>query len=1009
MTAHCLLTVIAPLAADKVDAVNARIEALLGNPARPEIRDALAAQGRFCHFMSLFAARSTYRDAGFLILEISADGAPAATLARVDGAIGKTLEAIFESADDYLPPFAYYLGKHRVDIGYGLMSTPGLTHVGNPGMSVERILGEARLAARVRPLVGGQPKDLRPLERLIRVRRVIENDDSLAPLVTQTPPPPIVDNRDDPGPLLIAWRLLPSALGVFLWPLVALALLLTAFLVMAMPLEGNWFEHLAGVFGRFVFAFLVAVAAPLLGLYLALRRQEKTDWTDERTIDPSVLDAIMQRENHTGFAQNHMVSVTRMKPGLVRRLTIRVAFWAIAKVGAQTFKPGYLGDIGTIHFARWVTVPGTRDFVFMSNYGGSWESYLEDFITKAHNGLTGVWSNTQGFPRSNNLFLDGATDGERFKRYARRSMTPTYFWYSAYPDLSTENIRTNAAIRRGLAAAMTDEEAQVWLSLFGGARRPDSKLETSEIQSLVFGGLGFKPDGSLLRIALSPDPAEARRFVAALTPLIAFGDGRYTRGSAAVTCALGPSGLRKLGLDEMAIGAFPAAFRDGMTMQARSRVLGDLGDEEPRTWAWGETTDDLVLLVYGETPAAAEAAVADIERKASDGNCAVAGRIVLTHVPEAKHERKEPFGFLDGVSQPAMRGTYRGLRNPDSIHLVAPGEFLLGYRDDRGNFPPGPTLDAAHDPEHVLPIAMDDADGRAAADLPRDIGRNGSFLVIRQLHQYVDAFREYCEAEAERLADRLPPPYEMTAEFIAARMIGRWQDGSSIVRYPYISATEMARRAARGESPGAGETLRPKTVPFEAGGSAIEKPPAPLQPSVVGVDGQDRRDGPAPIRPDNDFLFGVEDPEGVRCPFGSHVRRANPRDSLSPGSQDQIDISNRHRILRVGRGYGGDGSVEAMEGLMFMCLNADIERQFEFIQQTWMVNTRFHGLTDETDPIVVDGGEKGNGFTVPTRDGPVALRKLPRFTRMRGGGYFFLPSRRLLAYLSDSAGSRAAL
>ena len=76
-------------------------------------------------------------------------------------------------------------------------------------------------------------------------------------------------------------------------------------------------------------------------------------------------------------------------------------------------------------------LPNSKDFVFFSNYGGSWDSYLEDFITKAHEGLTAVWSNTVGFPRTENLFQKGATDGERFKRYARRSMLATPFWFSA--------------------------------------------------------------------------------------------------------------------------------------------------------------------------------------------------------------------------------------------------------------------------------------------------------------------------------------------------------------------------------------------------------------------------------------------------------------------------------------------------------------------------------------------------------------------------------------------------
>ena len=128
------------------------------------------------------------------------------------------------------------------------------------------------------------------------------------------------------------------------------------------------------------------------------------------------------------------------------------AFWLIAQFVGRFYRAGFLGSLGTIHFARWCMVPKTGDLLFLSNYGGSWESYLEDFITKAHTGLTGVWSNTVGFPKATNLFLGGATDGDRFKRWARRQQVPTAFWFSAYRDLTTTNIRTNAAIRQGLAA-----------------------------------------------------------------------------------------------------------------------------------------------------------------------------------------------------------------------------------------------------------------------------------------------------------------------------------------------------------------------------------------------------------------------------------------------------------------------------------------------------------------------------------------------------------------------------
>jgi deferrochelatase/peroxidase EfeB len=162
-----------------------------------------------------------------------------------------------------------------------------------------------------------------------------------------------------------------------------------------------------------------------------------------------------------------------------------------------------------------------------------------------------------------------------------------------------------------------------------------------------------------------------------------------------------------------------------------------------------------------------------------------------------------------------------------------------------------------------------------------------------------------------------------------------------------------------------------------------------------------RADG-APAQPtrrsgDNDFLFGTEDPEALRCPFGAHIRRANPRDSFDPGSNDQIAINNRHRIMRVGRVY--QAKAGGNPGLLFMCLSGDIERQFEFIQQTWLMSPSFHGLSCEKDPVLGDGETGACRFTIPSRLGPISLAPMPAFITTKGGGYFFMPGKRLIEYL----------
>jgi len=260
-------------------------------------------------------------------------------------------------------------------------------------------------------------------------------------------------------------------------------------------------------------------------------------------------------------------------------------------------------------------------------------------------------------------------------------------------------------------------------------------------------------------------------------------------------------------------------------------------------------------------------------------------------------------------------------------------------------------MPAIHDPANLLPVLEGDTTGATNdVNLPRDLGCNGTFLVVRQLEQDVAGFDRYCSSEAERLQNRLQPPYYVTPEFIGAKMVGRWKNGAPLVRSPYSASHANA------------------------------------------------------IIDENAFMPGYEDPEGLRCPFGAHIRRSNPRDSLNPGSTDQVAITNRHRIIRIGRKYQEHKGQNKC--ILFMCLNGDLERQFEFIQQTWLNGNVISlscptNLSGERDPVM-SNGSLNTGFTIPTRDGPVKLKPLPGFVTMRGGGYFFMPGKRLVNYLAQA-------
>lgn len=1016
---HTLVTIICPIEQQNVDRARTLIEAL-GNPPTERVRSAFEAVATepgdlAIHFASLTVCPAT-QGGGHLLFEFSADGPRDPLIA----ALAKHLEPLVSdayalAADRGTAPLASYWTSHVVDVGQGVFDNAGVVFAGTPGLSVRRIRQEYALREHLKTLV---EENMDPftsaLGVLARVRRAIEADPEFSWAMNADDVAALQDERKGVGPYL---RIALNVFRMYLWPLAVPALIVVAVALWADRSGAGITRALMAAWDALM-ATLIAALAALALAYVVFRRQETRDQPDHRAPDPKAVAAIVARENF--HAHNHLTAVSVIKPGLLRRGALKLVFAAIAQLATELYRPGWLGTLGTIHFARWVRVPGTRDLIFLSNYGGSFESYLEDFITKAHGGLTGVWSNTGGFPRTSNLIQQGASDGDFFKRWARRQQVPTGCWYSAYPQLTTTNIRTNAAIRQGLATILTEEEAGRWLLLFGGGPRPASALEVNEIQSLVFGGLGFLKYAMCIGVGLGD--RGAREWLALVRDKVSFGDGRKL-GDCAIILGLTPSALRKLHLPEEALATFPSAFVQGMAAPSRSRILGDDGPNAPSAWRWGAGDDslDAVLLLYGVTSAALDSARRDVAAQLHGHGHRVVMEIPFVDVPEKTapvqeitQAKLEPFGFVDGISQPAIRGTYKALRGADPIHLVEAGEFILGYPDNRGNLPAGPTLEAIHDPDNLLPIATTGQHGfaRPIVNDDRDLGRNGTFLAIRQLEQNVEEFWQFCAQTAGRLHTQFPHWGGVRPEFVGAKLIGRWPDGSSVVRFPYQPGSEVDRDQAM---------IRPGQGPVdqvEALMPAHALPPQPpAQPQAVSATSSRRKVSVkftrAEVReiaakPDNDFLFGAEDPQGLRCPFGAHIRRANPRESFAPGSQEQLAITNRHRILRVGRRYRqADGE---RPGLFFMCLNADLERQFEFVQQTWMQATSFHGLMDERDPVVgsrpTDGAAPVDGFSMPTREAPVRFKGMPEFVRTLGGGYFFIPGRSLLRYLASGAGSR---
>lgn len=213
-------------------------------------------------------------------------------------------------------------------------------------------------------------------------------------------------------------------------------------------------------------AISIGVISTLVLIYILLLKYKlnKLENSDKSIISMAAVQhvsGLMDRENFV--VQNQLTHLVEMKEGNFRLKTARFVFGAINLLARIFWNQGNLGGIPTIHFARWVIIDNNKRLLFFSNFDGSWENYLGDFIDKAFIGLTGVWSNTKNFPKTKNLINEGARDEQHFKEWTRQHQIPTQVWYSAYKDLSVENINNNTMIRSGLFRAMNEPEAQRWL------------------------------------------------------------------------------------------------------------------------------------------------------------------------------------------------------------------------------------------------------------------------------------------------------------------------------------------------------------------------------------------------------------------------------------------------------------------------------------------------------------------------------------------------------------------
>ncbi|TSJ40496.1 hypothetical protein FO440_12125 [Mucilaginibacter corticis] len=230
-----------------------------------------------------------------------------------------------------------------------------------------------------------------------------------------------------------------------------------------LPSHQTWIQKVMPWVTLVLFGIVFIALLPIdLIAVIILRYKENHDASDTAPEDPNQVGKLMENENQ--IAQNHLASITAIKPGWFRLNLLRFTLFAVNLL-ARISNKGKLSGIPSIHFAHW-SIIDNKQLLFLSNFDGSWASYLDDFIDKASHGLTAVWSNTVGFPKTRFLILDGATDEFRFKAYARGMQVPSLVWYSAYPDLTVQNIDKDSKIREQVLTDISEEETKTWLKLF---------------------------------------------------------------------------------------------------------------------------------------------------------------------------------------------------------------------------------------------------------------------------------------------------------------------------------------------------------------------------------------------------------------------------------------------------------------------------------------------------------------------------------------------------------------
>jgi len=468
----------------------------------------------------------------------------------------------------------------------------------------------------------------------------------------------------------------------------------------------------------------------------------------------------------------------------------------------------------------------------------------------------------------------------------------------------------------------------------------------------------------LLRVCHSE---QGRKFVGAVarqvTTAVTWGEGpgQIPKPVATTNIAFTFAGLRALGLPEASLRGFPSEFMMGM--KRRKDILGDNGPSAPEQWdpVWHGKQVHIFISINGQQMEHLEQRYAWLLRlvQQSEGGVEVLhghrGDSAATDLPyqnahalteNGKLTSKEHFGYTDGIGDPVFEGL------PDAMRYVAG----RGKQTAKGWEPLATG-------EFILGH-IDEAHEYPRAPSPMSLARNGTYMVYRKLHENVGSFNRFLAHEGAS--------YPGGREQLAAKFVGRWRDnGAPLTDAPDLLAKQEWDRRFAQASPAEKDRML------------------------------------------SAFTFD-QDADGAKCPFSAHIRRINPRASLQTASE-AFDtpgaLSNRRRILRRGLPYGevkDPARDDGNHGIIIMMMQADINRQFEFVQQQWVnYGNDFRAGNDKEIILGNHDAEYPSRAVLPvpvdSDEAPYFLRNIPRLVETRGGDYFFVPGMTALRMIAEGS------